>query len=117
MGYVVSYKNKRKKTTLNFVFRKSGLYVRIYADGLNNYADVLKDFPESLIKKIVNSPVCKRLIDPTDCSPTCPQGFTFELDVKRHQKCRYNCFLIPVIPEYIPAITSLVEGELKSLAE
>jgi len=113
-GYVVSYQyGKKKRVILNYVFRKTGLFARIYADNIGHYTEVLEILPEKISKTVEKSPACKRFADPPKCNPKCV-GYVFEMNKIQHQKCRYNCFLLAVDDESIPVIKSLVEEELKS---
>ena len=111
-GYLVSYKyGKKKRVILNFVFRKSGLMVRIYSDYVAEYLDIIESFPESMKKTIENAPSCKRFEDPPKCTPTCI-GYVFAFNGTQHQKCRYSCFFFEVTDETIPHIREMVEKEL-----
>ena len=111
-GFLVSYSHpKTKRSILNFLFRKRGLYIRLYADNLVAYAGLLDRLPESMEKAIAKAPVCKRLIDPADCNSRCPMGYDFTIRGVRYQKCRYNCFLLEVAPESAPVLAELIEEE------
>jgi len=112
-GYVVSYQyGKKKRVLMNFVFRKSGLVTRIYADHIGQFIDVLEAAPESMKKTVIKAPVCKRFEDPTSCNSKCG-GYLFNLSDAQHQKCRYNCFLFVVNEESIPHIRMMIEKELE----
>ena len=112
-GYVVSYQyGKKKRVVLNFVFRKSGLVARIYADHIGQYIDVLDSLPDSMKNTVEKAPACKRFEDPPKCSPKCG-GYVFDFNGKQHQKCRYMCFLFEVNNESIPLIRTMVEKELE----
>lgn len=102
-----------KKTVFNYVFRKSGMIARIYADNQHKYPELVRELPGSIKKIIADSPDCKRLLDPAACSSRCPKGYTFTLGGETHKKCRYNCFMIPVNPETSPHIRELVCKELE----
>ena len=111
-GYVVSYQHgKKKRVIMNFVFRKSGLFARIYSDFIGHYADVLETFPEKVIKSIEKAPVCKRFNNPPTCNSRCG-GYVFTMKDIQYQKCRYSCFLLAVEEESIPFIKILYENEL-----
>ena len=71
-GYVVTY-SLNKKAVVNFVFRKKGLFARIYANHVLQYMDVLDTLPETMVQTIREAPVCKRLIDPATCNQRCPK--------------------------------------------
>ncbi len=114
-GHVVSYVlAKTKKVIVNYVFRKSGLIIRIYGDHINKYTDILTSLPENMAKTIEKAPVCKRLVDPTKCNSRCTMGYVFDLKGTTHQKCRYNSFMFEVKEENYEAIKSFLELELKN---
>jgi hypothetical protein len=113
-GFFVSYSHpKTKRSMLNFLFRKNGLLVRVYADNFDKYADFLNRFPELMEKEIGKSPVCKRLINPTDCNPKCIMGYDFHVKDNHYRKCRYSCFQFSVNSESIPVLSEFVENERK----
>lgn len=52
-GFVTSYSSpKNGKALLNYVFRKSGVKMRIYAAGIGEYSEILVDFPDNMKKDI-----------------------------------------------------------------
>jgi len=112
-GYVASYSHpKDKKVMFNYVFRKSGIIMRIYADNLNKYIDVIENLPEKVLKKALGAGDCKRLIDPTKCSSRCQMGYDFTIGGERYKKCRFNCFMIPLNDENIPHLRQIIEREM-----
>ena len=111
-GYLVSYSDKNKRVILNFVFRKSGLVVRIYGDAVNRYIDFIETLPDEMLKAISKAPVCKRMIDMTKCNPRCRMGYDFILDGIRYQKCQYNCFMFPVNDISVGFISDFIKNEL-----
>jgi len=96
---------------LNFLFRKSGLFVRIYADNFSRYTDFLNCLPEKMEKEIAKASVCKRLIDPATCNPKCIMGYDFSIRDNRYQKCRYSCFQFAVNFESVPVLSEFIERE------
>jgi hypothetical protein len=110
----VSYSDRNKRVILNFVFRKSGLIVRIYGDAVNAYLDFMETLPDGMIRAIEKAPVCKRLIDFTKYNSRCRMGYDFVLKGKHHQKCRYNCFMFLVSHENNPFIRDFLENELNA---
>lgn len=113
-GYFVSYSHpKTKRSILNFLFRKKGLFVRIYADNFSKYSDFINDLPEKMEREISKAPNCKRLIDPDDCNPKCIKGYDFFMRDNQYKKCRYACFQLEVNAQSVPAITEFVENEIK----
>jgi len=111
-GFLVSYFDKKTKRSIaNFVFRKSGLVVRIYGEHVNRYLDFMETLPDSMIKAIDKAPICKRLVNPTACNSRCPMGYDFMLKEKHHQKCRYSGFMFPVNDEHVFSIKMFIERE------
>jgi len=116
-GFLVSYFDaKTKRSIANFVFRKSGLVIRIYGERVNRYLDFMETLPDSMVKAIDKAPVCKRLVNPTACNARCPMGYDFVIKGKRHQKCRYSGFMFPVNDESVPFITAFLEREARERA-
>jgi len=111
-GYLVSYSDKNKRVIANFVFRKSGLVIRIYGDAVNQYNDFIETLPDGMAKAIEKAPVCKRLIDSTKCNSKCRMGYEFTLKGVHHQKCQYNAFMFLVNDESIPFISEFLKKEL-----
>ena len=115
-GYLVSYSDKNKRVIANFVFRKSGLVIRIYGDAVNQYNDFFETIADDMVAAVRKAPVCKRLIDITKCNQKCRMGYEFTLGSVFYQKCQYNCFMFAVNNESIPYISSFLEKELAARA-
>ena len=114
-GIVVSYTFiKSKRVIANFVFRKSGLIIRIYADFIPSYADFLNSLPQPMLKSIDKAPVCKRLIDPEKCSSRCKMGYSFTLLDNDYKKCRFNCFMFNINTENNPFIKDFISNEINA---
>jgi len=112
-GYLVSYSFiKTKRVLLNFVFRKNKLVARIYGDYVNSYLDFMSTLPESMVKEIAKSPVCRRLLDPAACNARCSMGYDFTVGGVRYQKCKYNCFMFAVDDGSEPFVREFVEREV-----
>ena len=61
-GYVVSYvRNSNKRTLATFVYRKTGMKLRIYPEYIQEYQSFLDTLPEKVKKEIKKASVCKRL--------------------------------------------------------
>lgn len=85
-GFVTSYLSaKTGKTLLNYVFRKTGVKMRIYAANVASYDVLLNEFPDKMKKEIVKAGECKKLTG-GNCSPTCPAGYTFTMDGVEYKK-------------------------------
>lgn len=114
-GPVVSYVFcDTKKTLATFIFRKSGVKLRIYPENLGKYADFLNGLPEKMKKDIRKSSVCKRLINPDDCNPKCVMGYSFSLDEESFEKCRYMAFMPALNEENNVFIRQFLEKELEA---
>lgn len=112
-GYLVSYVlTSKKKTIANFVFRKTGVKIRIYADNVDKYQDFLNTLPDKIKKDIKKASVCKRLLNPDDCNPKCPMGYAFTIDKEYYQKCRYMAFMPILNDENISFIKEFLAKEL-----
>lgn len=113
-GYVVSYTVvKVKKVIANFIFRKNGLLIRIYADNVSNYNNMLHAFPAEMQDAMVKASNCKRLLDPTKCSSRCPMGNVFSLRGETQKKCRYSSFVFLLSEQNTPFVQSFLENELR----
>jgi len=111
-GFFVSYSHPQtRRSLLNFLFRKQGLLLRLYADHAGQYADFLNGLPEEMEREIKKAPVCKRLLNPADCNPKCVAGYDFFVGENHYQKCRYGCFQFAVNARSIPVLTEFVELE------
>lgn len=116
-GFVVSYRGgEGKRTLFNYVFRKSGMLMRVYGEHAKDYQDVLDDLPEDMKKRIRKAGPCKRLLDPSACSSRCPMGYVFHLEGEQQVKCRYNAFLLPVNEESKPYLQLMLEREVEARA-
>lgn len=109
-GYVASY-SFNKRALINYVFRKSGLIVRIYGDFAHKYVDSLEKLPDFMLKIIDKAPACKRLIDPADCNQKCRMGYDFTINDSQYKKCQYSAFMFPVNDQSIPFIKELIINE------
>ena len=111
-GPVLSYM-KDKKVLLNYVYRKNGIKVRLYAAGIAAYEDCLAVLPDSLKAELKKATDCKKLNGMT-CSPTCPGGYTYTLDGELLKKCRSMAFLMTLnqkTAEYIQTLILREAGE------
>ena len=114
-GYIVSYVlNVSKRTLATFVFRKTGMKLRIYPEHIQEYQSFLDTLPEKIKKEIKKASACKRLINPDDCNPKCAMGYTFSLDGEQYQKCRYMAFQITLSEENNSYIRQFLEKELQA---
>jgi hypothetical protein len=115
-GFTVSYVFKSSGRTLaTFVFRKTGMKLRIYPEHIRQYADFLNTLPDKMKKEIQKASVCKRLVNHNDCNPKCVMGYDFFIDDEHYQKCRYMAFMPMLSDENNPYIKAFLEEELKAI--
>lgn len=110
-GYTVSYQWE-KKTVMNWVFRKSGILARIYGDNMRQYEAVIAALPADMQDKMMGSRDCKRLIDPSECSPTCVKGFVYTINENTYKKCRNDGMFFLLSDETGPHIEKLITAEV-----
>lgn len=115
-GYVVSY-SLNKKTIANYVFRKKGLFARIYAGHIAQYRELLDTLPDGMVRAIQQSPVCKRLVDPAACNQKCAMGYDFILKGERLQKCRNGAFMFLLDEESKPFVKAFLLNEVKAAVQ
>jgi hypothetical protein len=114
-GYVVSYIFKdTKRKIATFVFRKTGIKIRIYAEHIGKYQDFLDTLPDKMKKEIKKSSICKRLINPEECNPKCVMGYSFNMDGEEFKKCRHMAFMPTLYEENYPFIKQFLEHEIDS---
>ena len=112
IGYMATYAHpKTKHSILNFVFRKNGLYIRLYGANCNSYQDVLDRLPQSMITQMQKAGDCPRLLGQEKCNSRCAQGYDFKIDDIHFQKCRIVCFLLLVDDESTPFLLEMVKRE------
>ena len=110
-GYTASYQLE-KKTVMNWVFRKTGVFARIYGDNAGKYEDIIASLPADMQKKMTASRDCKRLIDPNACSSTCVKGFVYTLNGDTYKKCRNDGMFFLLTNETAEQIARLVCAEV-----
>ncbi len=112
-GYVVSYVHTpSKKTVANYIFRKKGPMIRMYADHVAAYMERLDTWPAAMKSTLKDAGPCKRLLNPEACNARCMKGFDYVLDGERQQKCRYGGFLLALTDETKPHIRDMMEREM-----
>ena len=112
IGCMATYAHpKTKHSILNFVFRKNGLYIRLYGANCTKYQDVLDSLPHSMIAQMQKAGDCPRLLGQDKCSPRCAMGYDFTIGDTRFQKCRIACFFLHVDDESMPFLLEMVRRE------
>lgn len=112
-GFVTSYSNpKSGRALLNYVFRKTGVKVRIYAQNVGDYSDILSGFPDKMKMEIIKAGDCKKL-NGLKCSPTCDGGYDFFMDGVEYKKCKNTAFFFSLKEENFDAINQLINAELE----
>ncbi|HKL98858.1 MAG TPA: hypothetical protein VJZ06_02980 [Mobilitalea sp.] len=119
-GYLVSYLkkiDKKKVTIVNFVFRKTGVKIRIYAANIPMYQSILERAPKKMKEEIIKAGDCKRLYDPNACNPKCQMGYTFIMDGEEYKKCRNMAFMPTLCKENDEYIIEFVQSELLEMSK
>ena len=111
-GYVTSYSSPISgKALLNYVFRKTGVKMRIYAERIAEHTDVLDRLPAGMKNDIKKAGDCKKLLG-QNCSPTCKAGYTFTMDGVEYKKCRNMAFFHSLNEENCKYLEELIELEI-----
>lgn len=111
-GYVTSYNSPiTGKALLNYVFRKTGVKIRIYAEHIGEHSNILEGFPEPMKKEIRKAGDCKKL-NGGNCSPSCSAGYTFVMDGTQYKKCKNSAFFHSLSEENSEYIKKLIVAEI-----
>lgn len=111
-GFVTSYSSPvTGRALFNYVFRKNGVKMRIYAEHIGEHLEILCDFPAQMKADMKKAGDCKKLTGRT-CTPTCPAGYTFLLDGAEYRKCKNTAFFHALEKENLPYLKKLIEVEL-----
>ena len=112
-GFVTSYSSPASgRALLNYVFRKSGVKMRIYAEHIGEHPNVLNCLPDNMKSDIKKAGDCKKLIGLT-CTPTCPAGYTFFMDGEEYRKCRNMTFFHSLTAGNMEHILKLIKAEIE----
>lgn len=110
-GFVTSYSSpKSGRALLNYVFRKTGVKIRIYAENVGAYPDILSDLPKAMKADIIKAGDCKKL-GGLNCTPTCSGGYSFFMDGIEYKKCKSSAFFHSLTPENFEYIDRLIKAE------
>jgi len=113
-GYVVSYVHKpSKRTVANYIFRNGRPMLRLYADNISSYSEVIAKLPDDMKNTIRAGGNCARLLDPNACNSRCFLGYDFMLDGERQTKCRcHNSFAFFLDDETNLFLREMIEREM-----
>ena len=112
-GYVTSYNSPSSgKALMNYVFRKTGVRVRIYAEHIGDHSEILSNFPNNMKADIKKGVDCKKLTGLT-CSPTCSAGYIFVMDGIEYKKCKNSAFFHALTEENFGSIMQLIKSEIE----
>lgn len=112
-GFVTSYTRPGSNLKLfNYVFRKTGIKVRIYAANVKQYESFLDSLPEKMKKDIKKATDCKKL-NGQPCTPNCKGGYTFSMDGEEYKKCRNMAFMPTLNGENSAYIRQMIEQEVQ----
>ena len=103
-GLFITYKHpKTKRSLLNFLFRKSGLLVRLYPVSKTPAVPALT---AEMVKEVGKTRTCD------NCSEKCQKGYKFTIGGQAYDKCHYGAFLFAVTEESKPILTKWIHDEI-----
>ena len=112
-GFVTSYSSPASgKALLNYVFRKSGVKMRIYAEHIGEHPEVLNCLPDKMKSDIKKAGDCKKLTGFT-CTPTCTAGYSFVMDGEEYRKCKNMAFFHSLNAGNMEHILKLIKAEIE----
>ena len=115
-GLHIAYSQPQIKTVkgiiVYFLVRDGKLMIRINADNLDSYSDLLGRLPSSIICQIDRANDCMKKLDSQRCWHGCI-GYDFNISGKRYLKCIVNCFLLDVDAESFPFLIEMLGSEVK----
>ena len=112
-GFVTSYSSPASgRALLNYVFRKSGVKMRIYAEHIGEHPEVLNCLPDKMKSDIKKAGDCKKLTGFT-CTPTCTAGYSFVMDGEEYRKCKNMAFFHSLNAGNMEHILKLIKAEIE----
>ena len=112
-GFVTSYSSPASgRALLNYVFRKSGVKMRIYAEHIGEHPEVLNCLPDNMKSDIKKAGDCKKLTGFT-CTPTCTAGYSFVMDGEEYLKCKNMSFFHSLNAGNMEHILKLIKAEIE----
>ena len=112
-GFVTSYSSPTSgRALLNYVFRKSGVKMRIYAEHIGEHPEVLNCLPDKMKSDIKKAGDCKKLTGFT-CTPTCTAGYSFVMDGEEYRKCKNMAFFHSLNAGNMEHILKLIKAEIE----
>ena len=112
-GFVTSYSSPTSgRALLNYVFRKNGVKMRIYAEHIGEHPEVLNCLPDNMKSDIKKAGDCKKLTGST-CSPTCTAGYTFFMAGEEYRKCKNMAFFHSLTAGNMEHIRKLIQAEIE----
>ena len=112
-GSVTSYSTPASgRALLNYVFRKGGVKMRIYAEHIGEHPEVLNCLPDNMKSDIKKAGDCKKLTGFT-CTPTCTAGYSFVMDGEEYRKCKNMAFFHSLNAGNMEHILKLIKAEIE----
>ena len=112
-GFVTSYSSPASgRALLNYVFRKDGVKMRIYAEHIGEHPTVLNCLPDNMKSNIKKAGNCKKLTGLT-CTPTCTGGYAFVMDGAEYRKCKNTAFFHSLTADNMEHILKLIKAEIE----
>jgi len=93
----------------------NGCVIKINAENINDYTDMIEKFPPVIREAVENGYNCAKINDPEACNPRC-RGYEFSINGKEYLKCRHLNFYIPLTDlTYSHIIENWIDKELSCL--
>jgi hypothetical protein len=113
-GLHIAYAQPKIKTVKGiiayFLVQAGKLMMRVNADHLSQYPQILDRLPESMVSQIADASDCLKIKDPQKCWQGC-MGYAFEIRGRQYGKCICNCFMLNVNGDSYPFLVEMLEQE------
>lgn len=114
ISFIYSHKDFGTIGSIN-ISPVNGCVIKINAKNINDYIDMVKNFPVPLLEAVINGYSCAKTDNPDNCKQKCG-GYKFSIDGKQYFKCRHLNFYIPLIDlTYSQVIEDWLDKELTYL--
>lgn len=102
LGFCFAYTSKKNGNVLMTIWADmDGCKIKVNADNINSYINVVKTFPSHILHTIKESGWdCAKKHDPNACNPKCKGGFKYTFDGVDYDKCRGGSFCLGIKPQY-----------------
>lgn len=114
INFIYSHKSRGTIGSIN-ISPVSGCVIKINAENINDYTDIVEKFPSTIIEVIENGNNCAKKDNPDACNPKC-RGYEFSIKERQYFKCKHLNFYVPLINlTYSQIIENWIGKELSYL--